>query len=361
MKTFEEICYMSQKELKEYLAKYLRSKGYTVVKEDGFLYAKAKEENPVRVLLVAHMDTVHKERIKELEKIPYVDGDNIITKVTSPQGIGGDDRCGIYMIMNIIKKHNVSVLFAEDEEIGCVGSRKFTQTQYCKDLSDEIDYMIELDRQGSKDAVFYDCDNPDFTKWIETETGYKKAYGSFTDISKLMPVTKIAGVNFSCGYYHAHTLNEYVVLEEMKATQDMVCELLSKKIPQQFEFIEKKYYGNYGSYGSYSSYYNDYSGFKSSYNGHYGSGFGGYSRFLDEEDDDDMSQSALSKKDTSKGTSPKAAMIDKYVYLTVYVNEDIYGIPELKTKGDTKAECWMNLFMEYDDLCYGYIEDYFYE
>ena len=71
MKTFEEICYMSQSELKEYLAKYLRSKGYKVANENGFLYAKAKEDNPVRVLLVAHMDTVHKERIEELEKVPY--------------------------------------------------------------------------------------------------------------------------------------------------------------------------------------------------------------------------------------------------------------------------------------------------
>lgn len=353
MKTFEEICYMSQSELKEYLVKYLRSKGYKVANENGFLYAKAKEENPIRVLLVAHMDTVHKQRIEELEKIPYVDGDDIITKVSSPQGIGGDDRCGVYMIMNIIKEHNVSVLFAEDEEIGCVGSRKFTDTQYCKDLADEIDYMIELDRQGSKDAVFYDCDNPEFTKWIETETGYKKACGSFTDISKLMPVTKIAGVNFSCGYYNAHTLNEYVVLEEMKATQDMVCELLRKEIPQKFEFIEKKW--NYGSFSGYGGY-----GYKNNYNG-YGYGYGGYSssysRFLDEDEEDDMSKGKSSKN----YTSPKAAMIDKYVYLTVYVNEDIYGVAELKTKGDTKAECWMNLFMEYDDLCYGYIEDYFYE
>lgn len=351
MKTFEEICLMSQAELKVYLGKYLRSKGYKTINEDGFLYAKAKEENPVRVLLVAHMDTVHKERIKELEKVPYMDEENILTKWSSPQGIGGDDRCGIYMIMNIIKKHNVSVLFTEDEETGCIGANKFTKTQYCKELESEIDYMIELDRKGSNDAVFYDCDNPEFTKWIEEETGYKKAWGSFTDISKIMPASKIAGVNFSCGYYNAHTLNEYVVLEEMEATQNMVCGLLEKTAPQQFEFIEKKW--NYGNYGGYNSYY--------------GSGYGGYrnTSWYDDYDMDDLYGRAqninVTKKDNSTSKSKKKVVSDKWVYLTVEVDEDLYGISQLDTKGETKAECWMNLFMEYDDLCFGYIIDYYYE
>ena len=353
MKTFTEICCMTQSELKEYLEQYLRSKGYKVINEDGFLYAKAKENNPVRTLLVAHMDTVHKQRIEELEKVPYMDGDNIITKLSSPQGIGGDDRCGIYMIMNIIKRHNVPVLFVEDEEIGCVGSRKFIETQYCKDLPNEIDYMIELDRQGSKDAVFYDCDNPEFTKWIEEETGYKKAIGLYTDISHLMPATKIAGVNFSCGYYKPHTLDEYVVLEEMEATKNMVCGLLTKKAPQQFEFIEKKW--NYSSFGSLSS--------KSGYNGYYGSGFGGYRSSWYDEYFDDLEEDKVqaTKSIETKKKSKRTILSDKYVYLTVYVNEEIYGFPELQSHGETKAECWMNLFMEYDDLCYGYIEDYKYE
>jgi len=341
MKTFEEICSMSQVELKKYLGQYLRSKGYKVINEDGFLYAKAKEENPVRVLLVAHMDTVHKERITEVEKVPYLEKDNkITTRLSSPQGIGGDDRCGIYMIMNIIKEHNVSILFAEDEEVGCVGSTKFTKTQYCKDLESEIDYMIELDRQGSNDAVFYSCDNPEFTKWIEKETGYEKAWGTYTDISKIMPVAKIAGVNFSCGYYNAHTTREYVVLEEMEATQKMVCNLLSKEIPQQFEYIEKKTFS--------SSYFGGYSGYRQ------------MSYFSDYDDYDEYySCKNVNTKKSNKKTITK--INDEYVFLTVEVDEDLYGVSELSTKGKTKPECWMNLFMEYDDLCFGYILDYYYE
>ena len=164
-----------------------------------------------------------------------------------------------------------------------------------------------------------------------------------------MPASKIAGVNFSCGYYNAHTLNEYVVLEEMEATQKMVCGLLEKTAPQQFEFIEKKY-SNFN------------------YSGNYGSGYGGYRNvsWYDNYDVDDLYGRAQSinvtKKDNNtKSTSKKKVVSDKWVYLTVEVDEDIYGISELQTKGETKAECWMNLFMEYDDLCYSYIVDYYYE
>ena len=88
--------------------------------------------------------------------------------------------------------------------------------------------MIELDRKGSNDAVFYDCDNPEFTEWIETETGYKKALGSFTDISKIMSVTKIAGVNFSCGYYNAHTLDEYIAIEDIINSAKTVVEIIKE-------------------------------------------------------------------------------------------------------------------------------------
>lgn len=56
MACFESILKMTQGELKEYLAQQLRVYGYEPVCENGFLYA----EGTVPVLLVAHLDTVHK-------------------------------------------------------------------------------------------------------------------------------------------------------------------------------------------------------------------------------------------------------------------------------------------------------------
>jgi hypothetical protein len=62
MKSFENICKMTQPEVKAYMKDYLASKKYNVVDEDGFLYAKGD----IPVLLVAHMDTVHDEQCKKI-------------------------------------------------------------------------------------------------------------------------------------------------------------------------------------------------------------------------------------------------------------------------------------------------------
>ena len=62
MKTFKEICMMTQKEVKEYMHSYLKDNGYEPISEDGFVYAKGD----VSVLLTAHMDTVHKETCRDI-------------------------------------------------------------------------------------------------------------------------------------------------------------------------------------------------------------------------------------------------------------------------------------------------------
>ena len=164
---FIEICKASQKELKKMLEIVLFEMWYEeLITGDGYLYAKGT----IPVLLTAHMDTVHKENVKDFYE--YYDKEKKQHIISSPQGIGGDDRCGVYMILEIIKTHKCSVLFCEDEEIGGVGSDKFCKTELVKELS-ELKYLIELDRANGTDAVFYDCDNDDFTKFIEDNTGYK--------------------------------------------------------------------------------------------------------------------------------------------------------------------------------------------
>ena len=236
---FINICKLSQMELKTYLDGRLKEFDYKVINEDGFLYAKGN----IPVLLTAHMDTVHKELIKKYYIITRKDGNHVIT---SPQGIGGDDRCGIYMILKVLESgFRPYVLFCEDEETGGVGSDKFILTDHIKDL-EKLKYMIELDRANADDAVFYDCDNIDFTNYILKKTEYVETWGTFSDISNLAPVAGVAAVNLSCGYYHAHQLKEEVVYEEMMETEKVVEELLSSIDDcEQFEYIEGYGYYNY--------------------------------------------------------------------------------------------------------------------
>lgn len=245
---FSTICKMSQEDLKKNLERELKESYEVVVSDDGYVYADGK----FPVLLVAHMDTVHKELPKH---IIYTEKGN---KVSSPTGIGGDDRCGVYMILQVIKRYNCSVLFCEDEEIGCVGAEKFASSALARGLN--FNYIIEFDRKGSKDAVFYNCDNKDFEKFI-TKDFYKKEYGSFSDISIIAPALKCAAVNLSCGYYNAHTNNEYVLISEMRKSIDEACKILERtKESDVFEYIEAEYsyYRGGGWYGD--DYYGCYSG-----------------------------------------------------------------------------------------------------
>jgi len=318
---FVKWCMYTQEQLKRILPYELFSAGYTdVVKGDGYIYAKGN----IPVLLTAHMDTVHKEPVKDFYEYINEDGNHILS---SPQGIGGDDRCGIYMILEIIKEFKPSILFCEDEESGGIGSSKFCKTDLINELS-ELNYLIELDRANGSDAVFYDCENPDFTDFITTNTGYKEAWGTFSDISYLSPACKVASVNLSCGYYNAHTLGEEVNVEEMLTTIEVVKELLSIE-SIQFEYIEARY-----SYGSYYSY-----------------GYGGYSKSKTQSKWDDWYGYDDDDDDSYYNTKTTILWVSWYDPVTYKTEEKHYY-------GATESAAWVRFFKENGDVCWNHVVDY---
>lgn len=233
---FITIARMTQPQLKTWLRGELTRHGYDVITGDGYLYARGDY-----VLLTAHMDTVHEKQCKKVQTVTYID-DCIIS---APNGIGGDDRCGVWSILDIVPRLisygiRPAVLFCEDEEIGGVGSGKFCKTDYIKELS-SLKYLIEIDRKGSNDAVFYDDGNYDFHEYIEQNTGCKTEYGSFSDISILCPACGVSGVNLSSGYYNPHMKTEYVVVSEMVHTADVIVKLVKHSVENdipQFKYID---------------------------------------------------------------------------------------------------------------------------
>lgn len=312
MKNFKDICKLSQRQLKAYMESYLINNDYDVINEDGFLYAKGD----IPVLLIAHMDTVHRNLCTTIH-------DNK-GRLSSPQGIGGDDRCGIFIIMNLVKDFKCSVLLCEDEEIGGIGARKFTRTEYIDDL--DVNYMVEFDRKGNNDAVFYSCDNKEFTKFITETTGFKEQYGTFSDISVVAPAAKIAAVNLSSGYYNAHTKDEYVEYKEMLDIIATAKTLLATE-SDAFEYVRKTYNYDY-SYNNrnWSKYYNsnyDYN----SYNKNRQLTFGGYGQ-------------------------------DFSICLEVVWEDEEGSEMVAEASGNTKAEAWANFFMENSDVCFDMILDY---
>lgn len=337
MKTFEDICRMTQHEVKQYMKGYLASYKYKVIDQDGFLYAKGD----VPVLLIAHMDTVHKTQCKEIK--------NVNGKLSSPQGIGGDDRCGVFIIMNLVKELHCSVLLCEDEEKGCIGASKFKRAtykdaegkeqRYIKNL--DVNYMVEFDRRGKNDAVFYHCGNEEFIDFIEDATNFKFANGSMSDISALMEEANLSAVNLSCGYYSAHTTYEYVMYDEMMDTVDAAKVLIKEKCDKPFEYVKKK--------PSVPTSWQNFNNNHKSYTPGYAKGY--------EEDEyyGSLFDSPCEYKDENLAN---IALSDNELELEVTIYGPSLSEQNLLAVGDTKAECWMTLFLENPNLCFNDIVDY---
>ena len=236
MNRLEDFLTLSQKELFSKLRRMFKSNA--VSSKDNYILVPG--EAPI--MLLAHLDTVHKEKVRQICK---TDNGTILM---SPQGIGGDDRCGVYAL---VKLHRSAVkkpwlLFTCDEETGGGGAstfcKHFKKGKLPKELKD-LKLLVELDRKGEKDAVYYDCENDEFEDYI-TSKGFKTEWGSFSDISYVAPELGVAAVNLSSGYYNAHTLHEYINRTQLNAVVKKVEEIIADAAKPEFpkyEYIEAQY------------------------------------------------------------------------------------------------------------------------
>lgn len=311
---FEKLLLLTQEEMKTYVKARLGNFG-NVSEGNGFIY----HQGTFPVLLCAHMDTVHKEIPRVMV---YANG-----TLSSPQGIGGDDRCGIYMIFKILKKYDCSVVFLEDEEIGCVGAKKFVNSIICAKIKREnnFKYIIEFDRKGNNHAVTYDCDNKEFDSFI-TKEFFKKEYGTCSDISYIAPELGVAAVNLSCGYYKEHNIEEWVNIKEMERVIVEAMKVLerTKELEKPFDYIKStrpKYYGHGYGYWDDDYYYGGYSGYK---------GYGGYGNY----------GGTYKSDSTSKKVKYTFKYKTKYDCFTVTITEK------------TDAEAFYEFFKTHPTVCY---------
>lgn len=235
MKPIEYFLKPTQRKLYDMLRKMY--KGKTVCCKQCFVLVRG--EAPV--MLVAHLDTVHKDPVSDI--CMTVDGDILM----SPQGIGGDDRCGVYALVSAYEAAEKKpwLLFTCDEEVGGRGADAFCQLYEKGKLPKELSGLkciVEIDRRGSEDAVYYDCDNKDFETYI-TSKGFVTAHGSFSDISYIAPELGVAAVNLSSGYYNAHTQHEFINLKHLEAVIEKVKTIVADAaLPDfpKYKYVERK-------------------------------------------------------------------------------------------------------------------------
>ena len=238
LKLFKELCKMNKKKLQFFLFNALKEYGYrNIINTNTFLFA----EGDLPICLCAHMDTVFKQT-------PYTFYyDEKETVVWSPSGMGADDRAGILIILKLLRDgYRPSIVFTDLEEVGGQGAEDLV-SKYGDCPFEGCKALIQLDRRGYNDSVYYNCNNEDFEKLINSY-GFKTNWGTFSDISILAPIWEIAGVNLSVGYDNEHTTSEILHLSALNNTYFNVKKMLNDCVEwNSFAYIAqtKNSYGNF--------------------------------------------------------------------------------------------------------------------
>lgn len=223
---FEYLVRSTQEELRKYVLDVLKNKYTQVVDTKEYVCAVGD----IPIALVAHLDTVFEKPVKDLY---YDTRKNVLW---SPDGLGADDRAGVYAILHILRNTPLrpSIIFTTDEELGGLGAEALV-LQYFDCPFPDLKYIIQLDRQGTNDCVFYDLYNPKFMDYIES-FGFVEDFGTFSDISILCPEWKICGVNLSVGYKNEHNRIETLNAGALFDTINKVIRMLQEKDIPDFEY-----------------------------------------------------------------------------------------------------------------------------
>ena len=240
---FKTIAYCTQEQLQKQLCTVLKRNYKKVINKPGqYLLA----EGSLPLALVAHMDTVFKTPPFDI----YFDKEQGV--LWSPDGLGADDRAGVFAILKILqflgqKREKPSIIFTCNEESGCIGASNLVLTR--QKCPWDLKYIVQLDRRGVDDCVFYDNTNKDFIKFI-SGYGFTETWGTFSDISMICPVWGIAGVNLSIGYEDEHSETETLHIGPLYNTISKVYKMILEidKAPY-FQHIES--ITNYGKWWKY--------------------------------------------------------------------------------------------------------------
>ena len=228
--------------------------------------------------MVCHIDTVH-----SIEKGKIVAADiagNIVAFNSSTMeqvGTGGDDKVGIHITLELLKKHEyMKAAFFLDEEVGCVGSSAANFKFF-----DNSRYVLECDRKGYGDFVNkisgVQLTNDSFEKDIKqilSNYDYSLSSGGMTDVQEIALNSKAVCANMSCGYYEPHTDQEYININDVILTFQL-CDDLFTRIKKQYKVDGKRkpvydttYYSKYYAdfdFNRHSIYHQDHD-MQSSYN-----------------------------------------------------------------------------------------------
>lgn len=227
----------------EFLGKWLTENNIEhFIDEHNNVYA-IKQESPsipddfYFPCVISHTDTVHEiDTINIAEEfLANAQGEKKLSYKAyndfgRPTGIGGDDKCGVFACLTLLKElPYLKAAFFVSEETGCHGSFKAKD-----DFFQNVGYAIQFDApenwmitEKCFGQVLFDRDSEFFTKVDKVLTegmnnnDMQYMVHPYTDVYALRGKFNFSCINFSIGYYNYHTPNEYVVVEDVFNGTDM--------------------------------------------------------------------------------------------------------------------------------------------
>jgi tripeptide aminopeptidase len=187
--------------------------------------------------VISHTDTVHDiDTINIVEEtLPNAQGEiklsyKAYNELGYPTGIGGDDKCGVFACLTLLKElPNLKSAFFVSEETGCHGSLKaseefFTNVGYGIQFDAPENWMITEKCFGQvlfdRDTEFFEACDKVLTEGMN-QNDMRYMVHPYTDVYALRGKFNFSCINFSIGYYNYHTKNEYVVVEDVFNGIDM--------------------------------------------------------------------------------------------------------------------------------------------
>lgn len=214
----------------------------------GNLYAW-KGEYETYPCIVAHLDQVqriHSKDFRAVETRDLIFGYS--AKNHQIEGLGADDKNGIFMALEALGKYDcLKVAFFKEEETGCQGSSHAKMSFF-----DNCRFVIQCDRKGNSDLITSigcsDLCSEAFIQSIDPEKwGYKEEQGMMTDVETLKENgLSVSAVNISCGYYNPHSDEEVTVKRDLGKCWKLVQHIMedcTEVYPH--EVGENGYYGCY--------------------------------------------------------------------------------------------------------------------
>ena len=184
-------------------------------------------------LLDCHMDSVMElEDMVLLQQAPW-DDDKPIFKTGGI--IGGDDRCGVYLQLKLLKSYpGLNFIFSRNEEKGCLGIEHLLKSKENQEaIQENCLYALGLDAVGSDKIICYENS---FGSWAfdralsqvsdEDSLGYSSQAGGNSDVTYLKKYACCA--NISVGYHNQHTKNEFIDLEAVGRSEAFVGSVISR-------------------------------------------------------------------------------------------------------------------------------------